>query len=131
MNSQPPSLRLMATLGKQWMASRHVAPDRQPLQSRVVPMRVCRWIGLFAFLLVAALAAGQQTSAGAGTAGIIGAVVDPQDALIPGASVEVTGDNVANHTIKANEVGAFALNGLPAGGTLHITIKATGFGDWH
>ena len=94
-------------------------------------MRVRRWIGLFAFLLVAALAAGQQTSAGAGTAGIIGAVVDPQDALIPGASVEVTGDNVANHTIKANEVGAFALNGLPAGGTLHITIKATGFGDWH
>lgn len=95
-------------------------------------MRVRRWIGLFAFLLVAALAAGQQTSAaGAGTGGIIGAVVDPQDALIPGASIEVTGDNIANHTMKANEVGAFALNDLPAGATLHITIKATGFGGWH
>ena len=95
-------------------------------------MRVRRWIGLFAFFLVAALAAGQQTSAvGAGTGSILGAVADPQDALIPVASVEVTGDNIANHTMKANEVGAFAFNDLPAGATLHITIKATGFGDWH
>jgi hypothetical protein len=94
-------------------------------------MSVRRWIGLFVFSLVAALAAGQQSSTSApGNASIVGIVTDPQDALIPGASVEVIGDTLKDRSVKSNEVGAFALNGLPAGTTLHLTIRASGFGDW-
>jgi hypothetical protein len=95
-------------------------------------MRVRRWIGLFVFSLFATLAAGQQSSApNPGTASIVGVVTDPQDALIPGASVEVAGDSVKNRSAKTNEVGAFALNELPAGTTLRVTIKASGFGNWN
>jgi hypothetical protein len=92
---------------------------------------VCRWVGLFAFSLIAIVAAGQQSNAAtSGTASIVGTVTDVQDALIPGASVEVAGDSVNDHSEKTNEVGAFALNNLPAGTTLHLTVKAAGFGDW-
>jgi hypothetical protein len=95
-------------------------------------MRVRRWIGLFVFSLAAALAAGQQGGAtGAGTASIVGVVTDPQDALIPGASVEVAGDTVNDRSAKTNEIGAFTLNDLPAGTTLHLSIKASGFGSWN
>ena len=95
-------------------------------------MGVRRWIGLLVFSLTAALAAGQQSGAAdAGTASIVGVVTDPQDALIPGATVQVAGDSVKDRSVKTNEVGAFALNGLPAGATLRLTIKASGFGDWN
>ena len=82
--------------------------------------------------LAATLAAGQQSSAGGvGTGSIVGIVTDPQDALIPNASVQVSDDKGTVHSLKANEVGAFALNDLPAGTSLHVTIKANGFGDWN
>lgn len=82
--------------------------------------------------LTATLAAGQQSSAAvSGSATIVGTVTDPQDALIPGATVQVAGDAVKDRTVKTNEVGAFVLNDLPAGTTLRVTIKASGFGDWH
>ncbi len=58
-------------------------------------------------------------------------VVDPQEALIPNANIIVTGNDVTNESVRTNEVGAFALNNLPAGATLHLTIKANGFGDWN
>ncbi len=94
-------------------------------------MRVRRWIGLCVFSLIAALAAGQQSSAaGAGAGSIVGVVTDPQDALIPGATVQVTGQSLKDRSVKTNEVGAFALNDLPVGATLRVTIKAPGFGDW-
>ena len=94
-------------------------------------MSVRRWIGLFLFSLLAALAAGQQGGTSAtSTASIVGVIADPQDALIPNASVEVSGDRVTNHLVRSNEVGAFAVNALPAGTTLHLIIKASGFGDW-
>ena len=81
--------------------------------------------------LTATLAVGQQSSAAsAGNASIVGIVTDPQDALIPGATVQAVGGSVNDLSVKSNEVGAFALNGLPSGTTLHITIKASGFGDW-
>src|SRR6201994_3933507 len=92
-------------------------------------MRVRRWIGLLLFPLIALLAAGQQSST-ANTATIVGVVTDPQDALIPGASVEVVGGTVKDRAVKRNEVGAFAINNLPSGATLRVTIKASGFGDW-
>jgi hypothetical protein len=95
-------------------------------------MRVRRWIGLLVFSLTAALAAGQQSGTPGGDAAtIVGVVTDPQDALIPGAIVQVAGDTVKDRSAKTNEVGAFALNDLPAGTTLRVTIKASGFGDWN
>ena len=95
-------------------------------------MQVRRWIGPFVFSLVAALAAAQQSGTSApGSASIVGIVTDPQDALIPGATIQVTGDGINNRSLKSNDAGAFALNGLPAGTTLHLTIKASGFGDWN
>ena len=95
-------------------------------------MRVRRWIGLLLFSLVAALAAGQQSgTAVAGIGSIVGVVTDPQDALIPGATVQVVSESVKDRSVKTNDVGAFALNDLPAGTTLRITIKASGFGDWN
>lgn len=95
-------------------------------------MRVRRWIGLFAFSLFGTFAAAQQSSASAaGTGSIVGIVVDAQDALIPNASVQVTGDNTTDRSIKTNGVGAFALNELPSGTSLRVTIKANGFGDWN
>jgi hypothetical protein len=95
-------------------------------------MRVRRWIGLLLFSLAATLAAGQQSStASAGTATIVGTVTDPQDALIPGADVQVVSESLKDRFVKSNEVGAFALNELPAGATLHVRIKASGFGDWN
>lgn len=84
------------------------------------------------FSLTAALAVGQQSStAGADTGSIVGIVVDAQDALIPGATVQVASDTIKDRSVKTNGVGAFALNDLPAGTTLHLTIKASGFGDWN
>lgn len=95
-------------------------------------MRVHQLIGLVVLSLAATLAAGQQTrAADPGVASIVGIVVDPQEALIPGATVLVAGDSVKDRSVKTNEVGAFALNDLPAGTTLHLTIKASGFGDWN
>ena len=95
-------------------------------------MRVRRWIGPLVFSLIATLAPAQQSStAGAGTGTIVGVVVDAQEALIPGATVQVRGDAVQERSSRTNEVGAFSLNDLPAGTTLRITIKAAGFGDWN
>lgn len=95
-------------------------------------MRVRGWIGLFVFSITSAVCLGQQSgTASAGSASIVGTVTDAQDALIPGASVQVAGDASTDHAVKTNSVGAFAINNLPAGTTLHLTIKASGFGDWH
>lgn len=82
-----------------------------------------------ACLLFAAFAHAQQSSS-ADTASIAGVVVDPQDALIPNATVQVNGDSVNDRSVKTNEVGAFYINSLPPGTTLHVTVKASGFGDW-
>jgi hypothetical protein len=94
-------------------------------------MRVPRWIGPFVFSLFATLVAAQQDPTASRTGSIVGVVTDAQDALIPGAIVQVAGDTLRDHSVETNGVGAFAVNDLPAGATLHITIKASGFGDWN
>jgi len=95
-------------------------------------MQVRRFLAVMVFSVAAAFATAQQpTTGGAGTGTIVGIVADAQDALIPNATVQLTGDNVAERSVKSNGVGAFALNDLPSGTTLHVTIKASGFGDWH
>lgn len=93
-------------------------------------MRLCRVLIALTALLAVTLAYAQDKS-NPQTASIVGVVVDTQDALIPDATVQVTGDSAPGHSIKSNDQGAFALNDLPAGKALHVTIKATGFGDWN
>ena len=95
-------------------------------------MPLCRTLVLSALLFPAALASGQQrNTTDSQTGSVVGIVVDAQEALIPGAAVEVTGDKDSDHSVKTNDVGAFAINDLPVGTTLHLTIRATGFGDWN
>jgi hypothetical protein len=94
-------------------------------------MGLCRIIAVFVFLLSAGFTLGQQPApTDAHNGSIVGIVTDAQDALIPGASIQVEGDKTSDHSMKSNEVGAFAINGLPTGETLHVTIKTEGFGDW-
>lgn len=95
-------------------------------------MHFHRFFTVMLITVVAAVASAQQrTTTDPQTGSIVGVVVDAQDALIPNAAVQVVGDSVPGRSIKTNSEGAFALNSLPAGATLHVTIKASGFGDWH
>lgn len=94
-------------------------------------MHVRRFLTVIVLSVVSAVASGQQrNTTDAQTGSIVGVVVDAQDALIPGATVEVADGSASDHSVKTNGEGAFAINGLPAGPTLHITVKAPGFGDW-
>lgn len=92
-------------------------------------MRVCRALVVFAVLLTATRAHGQRP-ASTQTGNIVGIVVDAQDALIPGATVTISGDPASDRSVKTNGEGAFSINDLPCGATLHLTIQAPGFGDW-
>jgi hypothetical protein len=92
-------------------------------------MRACRSV-VFAVTLAATLAYGQQP-ANPQTGSVVGVVVDVQDALIPGATIKISGDPASDRSVKTNGEGAFAINDLPAGTTLHITVQAPGFGDWN
>jgi len=93
-------------------------------------MRVGRSLVVFAVILAATLAHGQQPT-NPQTGSIVGVVVDAQDALIPGATVKISGDSASDRSFKTNGEGAFAINDLPTGTTIHITIQAPGFGDWN
>jgi carboxypeptidase family protein len=94
-------------------------------------MGACRVFFVVVFCLVTSLALAQQTGGTEPHNGsIVGIVADAQDALIPGASVQIVGESVSDHATKTNAVGAFAINALPTGQTLQVTIKAEGFGDW-
>jgi len=84
---------------------------------------------LLGFSLFAAMAAGQPQSAG-NTGSVVGVVTDPQDALIPGAKIQVTADAGTLRTDKTNEVGGFAIANLPTGMPIRVTVSAEGFGDW-
>jgi hypothetical protein len=95
-------------------------------------MGVRRTLVLLTVLVVAALAQGQQRDTTDPQSGsIVGIVVDAQDALIPNATVQIRGDSSADRSVKTNGVGAFAISDLPSGAPLHLTIKASGFGDWN
>ena len=94
-------------------------------------MVACRVFFVVVFCLVTSFALAQQTGGTEPHNGsIVGIVADAQDALIPGASVQIVGENTSDHATKTNAVGAFAINALPTGETLQVTIKAEGFGDW-
>ena len=79
-------------------------------------MGQCRIFSVVALLLFPSLALAQQpVTTDSQSGSIVGVVTDASDALIPGASIQIAGDKSSDHATKTNEVGAFAINGLPAG----------------
>lgn len=92
-------------------------------------MLVPRWVVFVGFCVIAALAPAQQRHAD-GTGSIIGVVTDPQDALIPGAKVQVNADTGTLRSETTDGVGAFSIQNLPAGTSIRVTVSADGFGDW-
>jgi hypothetical protein len=92
-----------------------------------MPVRRC--LVLLGFLFIAALAAGQQQPANQ-TASVMGVVVDPEDALIPHATIQVKADAGTLRSETTDSVGAFAIQNLPAGIPMRLIVSAPGFGDW-
>jgi hypothetical protein len=91
-----------------------------------MPVRRCLVLG---FLFIAALAAAQQQPASQ-TANVVGVVVDPEDALIPHATIQVKADADTLRSETTDSVGAFAIQDLPTGIPMRLTVSAPGFGDW-
>jgi len=80
------------------------------------------WIVLSLVFAFAFTAMGQET-----TGGIQGTVKDPQGAVVPGASVTITGVTAGyNRTITADDQGFFRVQELPPG-EYRVSITATGF----
>jgi len=74
-------------------------------------------IALFAFMAVA-----QET-----TGGLQGTVKDPQGAIVPGATITITGVSVGfNRTLTADQSGYFKVEQLPPG-DYTVAVTATGF----
>lgn len=84
-----------------------------------------------ALLSFVASASSGQVSAPRQPASIVGTVTDTDGALIPGATVKVTGLAAADtRSSTANTDGSFAVNNLPPASTLHLVVSASGFADW-
>ena len=65
------------------------------------------------------------------TAVVAGTVTDSDGALIPGASVTLTGPSpLGAREVTASSDGHFVIDNIPAGITLHVAVKAEGFGEW-
>lgn len=65
------------------------------------------------------------------TGAIAGTVVDVNDGIVPGATVEVTGPSVADmQEVVTGDDGFFRLEHVRAGVPYHVTVKASGFADW-
>jgi hypothetical protein len=83
--------------------------------------KIC--LGVFMSLLVFSLVAfGQET-----TAGIQGTIKDPQGAVIPGASVEVTSPSLIGKKSAVTDAGGYyRIEQLPPG-VYSVTVNAPGF----
>jgi hypothetical protein len=80
------------------------------------------WSVLALAALLATAAFAQET-----TGGLQGTVKDPQGAVIPGATITITGVSVGyNRTINADQEGYFRIQELPPG-DYTISVAATGF----
>src|SRR5580704_16920336 len=88
-------------------------------------------ISLLPLSLATRVLHGQQLAATTSqTAAVAGTVTDSDGALIPGASITLTGPSAQDaRTVKASSDGHFAIDNIPAG-TVHVTVKAEGFGEW-
>ena len=83
--------------------------------------RIC--LGLFICLLACSLSASAQETTG----GIQGTVKDPQGAVIPGATVEVSSPAlIGKKTATTDSGGFFHIEQLPPG-TYSISVNAVGF----
>jgi Carboxypeptidase regulatory-like domain len=89
-------------------------------------------ISLLPLSLATRVLHGQQPAATTSqTAVVAGTVTDSDGALIPGATVTLTGPSAQDtRTVTASSDGHFAINNAPAGLTVHVTVKAEGFGEW-
>src|SRR5438552_16162194 len=85
--------------------------------------RIC--FGLFLCALILPLAAFGQESTG----GIQGTVKDPTGAVIPGASVEVTGPALIGKKTATTDTGGFYHFEQLTPGNYTITVNAAGFGE--
>jgi hypothetical protein len=85
-------------------------------------------VPLFALLSISASpqAIAQQPSPASG-ATVHGMVTDPDDALVPGATVTLTPATGKPQIVKSGSDGTYAARGLPAG-TYVMTVTAPGFG---
>lgn len=92
-------------------------------------MLVRQTLLLLGCFIVTAPGAAQQRPV-ADTGSLAGVVVDTQDALIPGAKVQVQGDAGTLRSEITDSVGAFTIRDLPSGTSMHVTVSAPGFGDW-
>jgi hypothetical protein len=90
-------------------------------------------ISLLPLSLATRVLHGQQLAATTSqTAVVVGTVTDSDGALIPGASVTLTGQSAHDaRAVTATSDGHFVINDVPAGITVHVTVKADGFGEWN
>src|SRR5436190_23031734 len=86
-------------------------------------IRLKRWAGLLAALFVFLVLANQQVSAqNAGT--VRGTVTDPSAALVPGATVQISGNGVTR-SVKTDATGKFVATVPP--GAYNVRADAKGF----
>lgn len=89
----------------------------------------------FAFVFIAAIAASaiaQQVAApDPQPASMSGTVMDVNDDIVPGATVQLEGPAPAeSRTVAAKDDGSFNFAGLKPGSTYRVTVSASGFVNW-
>jgi hypothetical protein len=95
-------------------------------------MRINYVFGIFVFCLFSIHAQSQMISAPEPqTATVIGTVTDADDAVIPGATIAVSGPTADDHfrDVAAGD-GSFVVNNLHAAVSYHVVITADGFANW-
>jgi hypothetical protein len=78
-------------------------------------------VALFLMLMVGSAAAQ------AGFGGLTGTVTDKTQAVIPNATVTLTGTNGENRTTKTNNLGSYLFTAVPVGGGYTITVSMPNF----
>jgi hypothetical protein len=96
------------------------------------PMRIRR-ILYISFLLVASIAtSAQEVLAPEPQAGTItGSVEDTSGAAIPEAFVTLTGKEMNEQTVRADQSGLFTLQNVRSALPLNITVRARGLAEWN
>lgn len=89
-------------------------------------------ISLLPLSLAARVLHGQQPAGTTPqTAVVAGTITDSDGALIPGAAVTLSGPSPQDaRTVTASSDGHFAIDNVPAGTAVHLSVKAEGFGEW-
>src|SRR5580692_9074721 len=112
---------MLSNLGANEISFRNYLGVRMSFRSRLAVLLLF----IFAALPFAAMA--QQTPAGGAT--VHGMVVDPDDALIPGATVTLTSASGKAQTTVSKDDGTYTFHGVAAG-TYSLTATATGFASF-